>query len=96
MAVKLGSLNETRLNKFKDLLRNTYKATDDDIESLGLAMNGMRLQWEKLFSSMGGRLTAKSLEEFQRVLPLRINEAMDRGYEIFKNNAGCNQELMVL
>jgi len=87
-AVKLGSLNETRLNKFKDLLRTTYKATDDDIESLGLAMNGMRLQWEKLFSSMGGRLTAKSLEEFQRVLPLRINEAMDRGYEIFKNNAG--------
>ena len=86
--VLLGSLDQTRLNNFKDLLRTTYKATDDDIESLGLAMNGMRLQWEKLFSSMGGRLTPASLKEFQRVLPLRINEAMDRGYEIFKNNQG--------
>ena len=65
--VKLGSLHETRMNNFKDLLRNTYKATDDDIASLDLAMNGMRLQWEKLFSSMGGRLTAKSLEEFQTI-----------------------------
>ena len=30
----------------------------------------------------------KNLKEFQRILPLRINEAMDRGYEIFKNNQG--------
>ena len=43
------------------LLKNTYKATDDDIESLTLAMNGMRLQWEKLFSSMGGRLDATNV-----------------------------------
>ena len=86
--VLLGSLDEPRLNRFKDLLKNTYKATDDDIESLTLAMNGMRLQWEKLFSSMGGRLTPSSLKEFQRVLPARINDAMDRGYEIFKNNQG--------
>ena len=86
--VLLGSLDQTRLNKFKDVLKNTYKATDDDIESLTLAMNGMRLQWEKLFSSMGGRLTPASLKEFQRILPDRINDAMDRGYEIFKNNQG--------
>ena len=86
--VKLGDLNTTQMDKFKDLLRTTYKATDDDIESLDLAMNGMRLQWEKLFSSMGDRLTPSALKEFQRVLPDRINQAMDRGYEIFKNNAG--------
>ena len=86
--VKLGDLNTTQMDKFKDLLRTTYKATDDDIESLDLAMNGMRLQWEKLFSSMGNRLTPSALKEFQRVLPDRINQAMDRGYEIFKNNAG--------
>ena len=87
-AVKLGDLDTTRMNKFKETLKDTYKATDDDIASLDLAMNGMRLRWEKLFSSMGGRLTAKSLEEFQTILPKRINEAMDRGYEIFKNNQG--------
>ena len=37
---------------------------------------------------MGDRLTPSALKEFQRVLPDRINQAMDRGYEIFKNNAG--------
>jgi len=87
-AVKLGDLDTARMDKFKETLKNTYKATDEDIASLDLAMNGMRLRWEKLFSSMGGRLTAKSVEEFQRILPKRINDAMDRGYEIFKNNQG--------
>ena len=86
--VQLGSLNKTRMDNFKNLLRTTYKATDDDIDNLTLAMNGMRVQWERLFSSMGGRLTPESLKEFQRILPLKINEALDRGYEIFKNNAG--------
>ena len=81
-------IDKVKFDNFKDKLRTTYKATDEDIESLSLAMNGMRLQWEKLLSSMGGRLSAKSLEEFQRVVPLRINEVIDRGYEVFRNNQG--------
>ena len=41
-AVKLGDLDTARMDKFKETLKDTYKATDDDIASLDLAMNGMR------------------------------------------------------
>ena len=86
--VTLKGMDETRLNKFKNTLRNTYKASDEDIESLVLSMNGMKLQWEKLFTSMGRRLTPEALEQFEKILPQRINTVLDRGYEVFKNNKG--------
>ena len=37
---------------------------------------------------MGRRLTPEALEEFQRILPKRINTVLDRGYEVFKDNKG--------
>jgi hypothetical protein len=88
LKVTLQGMNQKRLSTFKDKLKNTYKASDADIESLELTMNGMKLQWEKLFTSMGRRLTPESLEQFQKILPGRINTVLDRGYEIFKNNKG--------
>ena len=35
---------------------------------------------------MGGRLTDDALKDFQKVIPEAINNALDRGYEVFKNN----------
>ena len=51
-------------------------------------MNGMKLQWEKLFTSMGRRLTPEALEQFEKILPQRINTVLDRGYDVFKRNKG--------
>ena len=86
--ITLQGMDETKLNNFKDTLRNTYKASDADIDSLELSMNGMKLQWEKLFTSMGRRLTPEALEQFEKILPQRINTVLDRGYDVFKNNKG--------
>ena len=35
---------------------------------------------------MGTRLTDDALKEFQTVIPKQINDILDRGYEVFKNN----------
>jgi hypothetical protein len=35
---------------------------------------------------MGSRLTPAALEDFQKVIPKQINDILDRGYEVFKNN----------
>ena len=86
--ITLQGMDQQRLGKFKELLKGTYKASDEDIESLVLSMNGMKLQWEKLFTSMGRRLTPEALEQFEKVLPERINTVLDRGYDVFKNNKG--------
>ena len=86
--VTLQGMDQKRLDSFKETLKNTYKASDADIDSLLLSMNGMKLQWEKLFTSMGRRLTPEALEQFEKILPQRINTVLDRGYEVFKNNKG--------
>ena len=46
----------------------------------------MRGVWGRLFSMMGNRLTDDALKDFQKVIPAAINDALDRGYEVFKNN----------
>ena len=86
--LELKGMDQKRLGKFKELLKDTYKASDEDIDSLVLSMNGMKLQWEKLFTSMGRRLTPEALETFSEILPKRINTVLDRGYQIFKDNKG--------
>ena len=86
--VTLQGMDQKRLDLFKETLKNTYKASDADIDSLLLSMNGMKLQWEKLFTSMGRRLTPEALEQFEKILPQRINTVLDRGYDVFKNNKG--------
>ena len=88
LKVTLQGMDQTKLNSFKDTLKNTYKASDENIDSLVLSMNGMKLQWEKLFTSMGRRLTPEALEQFEKILPQRINTVLDRGYDVFKNNKG--------
>ena len=46
----------------------------------------MRGTWSELFTLMGTRLTPSALEDFQKVIPKAINDVLDRGYEVFKNN----------
>ena len=89
--LKLKGMDETKLNNFKKKLKDTYKATDEQIDQIFLNMNGMKLQTEKLFTSMGRRLTPDSLEQFQKTLPAKINDIMDRGYDVFQKNAGIRR-----
>ena len=89
--LKLQDMDIPRLNKFKKKLKDTYRASDEQIDQIVLNMNGMKLQTEKLLTSMGKRLTPDALEQFQKTLPGKINDIMDRGYDVFQKNAGIRR-----
>ena len=48
----------------------------------------MRSVWEDLFTQYGRRLTPSALDDFEKMIRSSLTEAMDRGYQAFKNNSG--------
>jgi hypothetical protein len=85
-AVTLRDIDPTKASQFSQELISTYKADPKDVAALLQNFKDMRGTWSELFTMMGGRLTDDALEDFQKVIPAAINNALDRGYEVFKNN----------
>ena len=85
-AVTLRDIDPTKATQFSQELISTYKADPKDVAALLENFKDMRGTWSELFTMMGGRLTDDALEDFQKVIPQAINNALDRGYEVFKNN----------
>jgi len=84
--VTLNSIDETKVVDFSNDLINNYKADPKDVAELVQNFNSMRGTWSELFTLMGSRLTPSALDDFQKVIPKAINNVLDRGYEVFKNN----------
>jgi len=84
--VTLRSIDPDRVIDFSNDLINNYKADPKDVAELVQNFNNMRGTWSELFTLMGSRLTPAALEDFQKVIPKQINDVLDRGYEVFKNN----------
>ena len=84
--VTLNSIDETKVVDFSNDLINNYKADPKDVAELVQNFNSMRGTWSELFTLMGSRLTPSALDDFQKVIPKAINDVLDRGYEVFKNN----------
>jgi hypothetical protein len=84
--VTLRSIDEKKITEFSNDLINNYKADPKDVAELVENFNDMRGTWSELFTLMGSRLTPAALEDFQKVIPKQINDVLDRGYEVFKNN----------
>jgi len=85
-AVTLRDIDPTKATQFSQELISTYKADPKDVAALLENFKDMRGTWSELFTMMGGRLTDDALKDFQKVIPEAINNALDRGYEVFKNN----------
>ena len=49
-------------------------------------MGEVRDRWGELFTVMGRRLNPESLKSFEDMVPKYINDVLDRGYEVFRNN----------
>jgi hypothetical protein len=84
--VTLRTIDEDKVIDFSNDLINNYKADPKDVAELVQNFNNMRGTWSELFTLMGSRLTPAALEDFQKVIPKQINDILDRGYEVFKNN----------
>jgi hypothetical protein len=84
--VTLRTIDPDKVIDFSNDLINNYKADPKDVAELIENFNDMRGTWSELFTLMGSRLTPAALEDFQKVIPNQINDILDRGYEVFKNN----------
>tara|TARA_Y100000401_G_scaffold39994_1_gene30383 strand:- start:13 stop:4116 length:4104 start_codon:yes stop_codon:yes gene_type:complete len=84
--VSLKSIDKETEQAFKNKLITKYNANSADVEELFKNFNKMRSTWSELFTLMGTRLTSEALKDFQTVIPGAINDILDRGYEVFKNN----------
>ena len=82
--VQIESIPVAKKEALKKLLKNTYKATDEDITKLFDQFDGIRDTWSELFTIMGRRLTPESLKSFENMIPQYINDVLDRGYEYVK------------
>jgi hypothetical protein len=86
--VEIEPMDPVKVNNLRDELINTYKATDEQVTDLLDLFSEGRSRIGTLFTSMGRRFTPKALKDFEQVLPKTINNVIDRGYNVFKNNQG--------
>ena len=84
--VNIEPISVAKKEALRKVLKNKYKATDEDITKLFNQFDGIRDKWSELFTVMGRRLTPESLKQFETMLPKYINDVLDRGYETFRNN----------
>ena len=84
--VQIDKMDEVKVKKLRKILKDTYKADEEDIKDLLGSFVGFRGKLGELFTSMGRRFTPESLKTFEEMLPKYLNDVVDRGYDVFKNN----------
>ena len=84
--VQIDRMDPKKVAALRKLLRTKYKADPEDIKDLLSNFVTARSKWGELFTSMGRRFNPEALEQFEKMLPNYINDVLDRGYDVFKNN----------
>ena len=86
--VTIEAADPIKLKAFENKLLKTYKATPEQVKSLFNTITEGREMFGELFTGIGKRLTPESWVQFQTVLKGSLNDVVDRGYSVFRNNAG--------
>ena len=84
--VEIESIPTAKKEALQKLLKTKYKAKQEDITKLFNQFDTVRDTWSELFTLMGRRLTPTALKDFETMIPKYINDVLDRGYDVFRNN----------
>ncbi len=84
--VEIESIPTAKKEALRKLLKSKYKADEKDITKLFNQFDKIRDTWSDLFTTMGRRLTPAALKDFETMIPKYINDVLDRGYDVFRNN----------
>jgi hypothetical protein len=84
--VQIESIPTAKKEALRKLLKSKYKADEKDITKLFNQFDTIRDTWSDLFTTMGRRLTPTALKDFETMIPKYINDVLDRGYDVFRNN----------
>ena len=86
--VTIDAVDPIKKKAFEDKLIKTYKASPKQVEDLFNTITRGREKFGELFTGIGKRLTPESWGEFQTILKGSLNDVVDRGYGVFRNNSG--------
>ena len=86
--VQIDRMDDKKVAALRKLLKNKYKADPEQIKDLLSTFVAARSRWGELFTSMGRRFNPDALKQFEEMLPKYLNDVVDRGYNVFKNNKG--------
>jgi len=84
--VQLGQIDPIKKELLREELITKYKADPEDITKMFNQFNQVRDKWSELFTAMGRRFNPESLKSFEDMVPKYINDVLDRGYEVLRNN----------
>ena len=84
--VQLGQIDPIKKELLRKELITKYKADPEDITKMFNQFNQVRDKWSELFTAMGRRFNPESLKSFEDMVPKYINDVLDRGYEVLRNN----------
>jgi len=86
--VTLDAVDPQKLKTFRNKLIKTYKAEPKQVTDLLNTITGGREVFGEMFTELGRRITPDSYGLFQKSLKESLNRVVDRGYSVFRNNAG--------
>ena len=84
--VQLGQIDPIKKELLRKELITKYKADPEDITKMFNQMGAVRDKWSELFTAMGRRFNPASLKSFEDMIPKYVNDVLDRGYEVLRNN----------
>ena len=84
--VQLGQIDPIKKEILRKELITKYKADPEDVTKMFNQFGEVRDKWSELFTAMGRRFNPTSLKSFEDMVPKYINDVLDRGYEVLRNN----------
>ena len=84
--VALNEMDPDKVMAFRNKLIKEYKADPKDVTDLFDTFSKGRDRIGELFTAMGRRIRPDMIEDFNKGIRENINNVIDRGYEVFKNN----------
>ncbi len=85
--VDIDGVNPEKRKAFIKKLKD-YGATTKQRRELFDTITDGRDMFGEMFTGIGRRLTPESFDKFKDVLKVSLNDVVDRGYSVFRNNAG--------
>jgi len=84
--VQIESIPTAKKEALRKTLKSKYKANDEDITKMFNQFDTIRDKWSELFTAMGRRFNPQALKSFEDMVPKYINDVLDRGYDVLRNN----------
>ena len=84
--VTIDQMDPAKVAALRKTLQTKYKAKPEQVTDLLDTFTAGREKFAEQFTSIGRRFTPEAWDNFTKELPKYLNDIVDRGYSVFRNN----------